>query len=302
MTTNITDQNHLLCLGFGYTASYVAPLVQAQGWHLSGTTRASDKAASLRDKSINPVLWPEADEAPETDFSTVTDVLVSISPNERGCPALDMLLKIRTRMPNLRSVIYFSSTGVCGDHQGAWIDEGTPPVSTLRRGQQRLKAEESWQAFGKAEGIPVIILRLSGIYGPGRNAFVMLKRQGTSARRVFKEGQVFNRIHVADIAAITSLVFTRIAQGDPPPHDVYNLADDEPAPPQDLIEYAAKQMGRPVPPMVPIEKADLTDMARSFYAENKRIRNNRVKQDLDYALLYPNWRSGLDALASTDGI
>ncbi|MCI5044198.1 MAG: SDR family oxidoreductase [Aquisalinus sp.] len=301
MTANSTDQNHLICLGFGYTAGFVAPLLQTMGWQVSGTTRLKDKAALLRDKAVTPILWPEGNEAPEVDFSSVTDVLVSISPNESGCPALDILHKIRTRMPTLRSVIYFSSTGVCGDHQGAWIDEDTPLTSTLRRGRHRLKAEEDWQSFGRDENIPVIILRLSGIYGPGRNAFVTLKRQGTAARRVFKEGQVFNRIHVEDIAAITSLAFNRLVDGTPPPHNVYNLADDEPAPPQDLIEYAAKQMGWPVPPLVPIEGADLSDMARSFYAENKRIRNSRIKQDFDYTLLYPNWRAGLDALASIDG-
>lgn len=299
MTDKSPNHNHLLCLGLGYTAGYTAKAMLEKRWLVSGTTRSSGKAEKLDKKGIKPLIWDAAKGIPDTDFSNVTEILVSTAPDTNGCPSLEMIKKVKSRMTALRSVIYYSSTGVCGDHGGDWIDEDTEPVSTLTRGRQRLKAEKQWRTFSEEQRIAVTILRLSGIYGPGRNALVTLQRQGDDARRVFKPGQVFNRIHVEDIAAITRLILERSATNCLPAHNLYNLADDEPAPPQDVIEYAAQLSDREKPPLVSLEDANLSDMARSFYAENKRIRNDRLKQDLGYKFLYPNWREGLKALAAS---
>jgi nucleoside-diphosphate-sugar epimerase len=189
-----------------------------------------------------------------------------------------------------RWVGYLSTTGVYGDHGGAWVDETTPLTPSTQRGRARVQAEAAWQAI---PNLPLHIFRLAGIYGPGRGPFAKV-RAGT-AQRIIKQGQVFSRIHVDDIAQAVAASMMHPTQG-----DIYNLCDDDPAPPQDVIGYAAKILGLPQPPEVDFETADLSPMARSFYSESKRVSNAKVKRDLRITLIHPTYKSGLDAMLASD--
>lgn len=213
-------------------------------------------------------------------------ILVSAGPDTQGDPTLNRFRDQITAAPHLQWVGYLSTTGVYGDHQGAWVDENTPLTPSTKRGQWRVAAERDWQSV---PGLPLHIFRLAGIYGPGRGPFAKV-RNGT-ARRIIKANQVFSRIHVADIAQV---LHASIEQ--PNPGAVYNLCDDDPAPPQDVIAHAAKLLHLPVPPAIPFENAEMTPMARSFYAESKRVRNTRIKEELGVRLLFPDYRVGLQAL------
>ncbi len=191
--------------------------------------------------------------------------------------------------PSLSWIGYLSTVGVYGDSQGAWIDETTPTQATSTRGRRRIAAETEWLALGYCLRICTCVFRLAGIYGPGRSAIDRL-REGT-AHRIVKPGQVFNRIHVDDIAAAvcTAMLARRV-------HEIYNVTDDEPAPPQDVIAYAAELLHMPPPPEIAFEDAELSPMAASFYADNKRIRNTRLRQELGVALKFPTYREGLRAI------
>jgi nucleoside-diphosphate-sugar epimerase len=191
--------------------------------------------------------------------------------------------------PHLRWIGYLSTVGVYGDHKGAWVDETTVPRPSDGRSRYRLEAENGWLALGAARGIPTQVFRLAGIYGPGRNQLVQLA-QGT-ARRIVKPGQVFNRIHVDDIAQVVAASLARPRAG-----AIYNVADDEPSPPQDVVTFAAALCGLVPPPEIPYDVADLTPMSRSFYSENKRVRNRLLSAELGVALRYPTYREGLTAL------
>jgi len=197
---------------------------------------------------------------------------------------------IAARADQFAWVGYLSTTGVYGDHGGDWVDETTPLTPATKRGQARVKAEAEWQAIA---GLPLHIFRLAGIYGPGRGPFAKV-RNGT-ARRIIKPGQVFSRINVADIAQVLAASIAR-----PNPGAIYNLCDDDPAPPQDVIAYAAELLGMPVPPEVDFDTAEMTPMARSFYAESKKVRNDRIKDELGVDLMYPDYRSGLKALLAQE--
>lgn len=214
-------------------------------------------------------------------------MLISTAPNREGDPVLAALQdEIAARAGQFKWVGYLSTTAVYGDHQGGWVDETTPPAPTAERGRWRVRAEQQWLNI---PALPVHIFRLAGIYGPGRGPFSKLKRAGM--RRIIKPDQVFSRIHVADIAQVLAA-----SMAAPNPGAIYNVCDDEPVPPQDVISYAAELQGLPLPPAVPFDEADLTPMARSFYSENKRVRNDRIKDELGVRLLYPEYRSGLEAL------
>lgn len=217
----------------------------------------------------------------------VTHLLISTAPNAEGDPVLAALKdEITERAAQFEWVGYLSTTAVYGDHQGDWVDETTPATPTAQRGRWRVQAEQQWLTI---PGLPTHIFRLAGIYGPGRGPFSKLKRVGM--RRIIKPGQVFSRIHVADIAQVLAA-----SMAAPNPGAIYNVCDDEPVPPQDVIAYAAELQGLPLPPAVPFDKADLTPMARSFYNENKRVRNDRIKDELGVKLLYPDYRVGLTSL------
>jgi nucleoside-diphosphate-sugar epimerase len=276
----------LLSLGHGYSASALARLLLPQGWRIFGTTRSPDRADALRADGVEPLLWP-------TDLTAVlpqvTHLLASAAPGAGGDPFLSTHGPALAAAP-LHWAGYLSTTGVYGDHQGGWVDEDTPLTPSTDRGCQRVLAEQQW----RATGLPLHIFRLAGIYGPGRGPFEKV-RDGT-ARRILKPGQVFSRIHVDDIAQVLAASIAA-----PAPGTAYNVCDDDPAPPEDVLSHAALLLGLPEPPAIPFDEAEMTPMARSFYAESKRVRNDRIKRDLGVRLLYPDYRAGLAALLSAGG-
>lgn len=279
----------LLSLGHGYCASYLARRLVPQGWRIAGTTRDPDKFPSLRAQGITPLLWDRDAILPWLEHAS--HLLVSAGPSETGDPALALLQPDITRQATrLDWVGYLSTTGVYGDAQGDWVDECTPLTPETERGRRRVRAEAAWSAI---PDLPLHIFRLAGIYGPGRGPFAKV-REG-SARRIIKPGQVFSRIHVEDIAQTLEA-----SMAHPKPGAVYNLCDDDPAPPQDVIAHAADLLGVEMPPEVPFEEADLTPMARSFYSESKRVSNARIKSDLGVTLKYPDYRTGLAALLAEE--
>lgn len=275
----------LLSFGHGYSARALARRLVPQGWTVLGTTRNPDKARTLKAEGVTPILWPDGDL--RGALSKASHVLCSAGPEADGDPVLALLRdQIARAAPRLEWVGYLSTTGVYGDHEGGWVDEDTPLTPSTRRGQMRLEAEQAWQAI---PGLPLHIFRLAGIYGPGRGPFEKV-RNGT-ARRIIKPGQVFSRIHVDDIAQVLDASIHR-----PRPGAIYNLCDDDPAPPQDVIGHAAELLGLPLPEEVAFDDADLTPMARSFYAESKRVRNDLIKTELGVRLIHPDYRHGLKAL------
>lgn len=275
----------LLSFGHGYSAQALERLLLPQGWRIIGTTRSEAKAEAMRTRGIEALIWPGAD---VTDALTAAShLLMSASPDDGSDPVLAALQdQITARADQFEWAGYLSTTGVYGDHGGDWVDETAPLTPATRRGQARVVAEAAWQAI---PALPLHIFRLAGIYGPGRGPFAKV-RNGT-ARRIIKDGQVFSRTHVDDIAQVLAASIAR-----PNPGAIYNVCDDDPAPPQDVIAYAAQLLGLPVPEAVPFEDAELTPMARSFYAESKKVRNDRIKDDLGVKLLFPDYRSGLQSL------
>jgi nucleoside-diphosphate-sugar epimerase len=216
-----------------------------------------------------------------------THVLVSIAPSAEGDSIFAQFRDDLAAAP-LRTVVYLSTIGVYGDHQGTWVDETSPCRPVSQRARQRVEAENAWRAFAAETGVPLAIVRLAGIYGPGRGPFEKIRRGG--ARRIVKPGQVFNRIHVDDIAAIVDAAFAQRADG------IFNGADDEPAPPEEVLAHAARLLGLPPPPEIAFEDAEMTPMARSFYGENKRVRNEKIKSELGVRLAHPTYREGLAAI------
>ncbi|WP_375260583.1 SDR family oxidoreductase [Palleronia sp.] len=278
----------LLAIGCGYSAKALAPRLIARGWEVRGTTRSADKADSLRSLGITPIVWPGEDLGPHIGWAS--HVLHSVSPDDG-----DMVLDTyggALATADLAWFGYLSTTGVYGDHDGDWVDEDTPLAPSTRRGAARVRAEAGWQAL-QPLGLPLHIFRLAGIYGPGRGPFA--KVRAGKARRIVKEGQVFSRIHVEDIATVLGASIDQ-----PRPGAIYNVCDDDPAPPQDVIAHAADLLGVPRPDETPFEEADLSPMARSFYAESKRVRNDRIKDELGVDLRYPTYRHGLRTLLDKD--
>lgn len=277
----------LLSFGHGYSARALTPLLDGD-WRIIGTTRSEEKAATFMAEGVEPRIWPGADMKPA--LNAATHLLISAGPNENGDPVLAELAKdIIARRDQFEWVGYLSTTGVYGDHDGGWVDETTPLSPSTKRGQLRVDAETAWQALD----LPLHIFRLAGIYGPGRGPFAKV-RNGT-ARRIIKQGQVFSRIHVDDIAQVLAASIKH-----PNPGAIYNLCDDDPAPPEDVIEHAAKLLNLPTPPAQDFETANMTPMARSFYAESKKVRNNRIKTELGVTLLYPDYKTGLAALLAAE--
>jgi len=283
---------NLFCFGLGYSAETLIDRHGGAFAGFSGTVRSAGKAERLRSRGIDAIVYADGAGVPQV-ASTLKEadcLLVSAAPDEAGDPMLRQLgfeLRAATR---LHTIIYLSTVGVYGDHGGAWIDETAELKPTSERGRRRVTAEASWLAFGRERGIKVQIHRLAGIYGPGRSAIDDL-RAGT-ARRIIKEGQVFNRIHVADIAGAALAGFRH-----PDAEGAFNICDDEPCPPQDVVSYAASLLGMPPPPETPFAEAQLSEMARSFYAESKRCSNRRLREVLGYSLRYSTYREGLRALA-----
>ena len=279
----------LFSFGHGFSARALAERLIPQGWRIIGTTRSADKMAAIAETGVEPVQWPGTDVTPL--LAEAPYLLISAGPGSDGDPVLNALADDIARIaPGLKWAGYLSTTGVYGDHQGDWVDEDTPLAPSTKRGQARVEAEAAWAAI---PDLPLHIFRLAGIYGPGRGPFAKV-RKGT-ARRIIKEGQVFSRIHVEDIAQALDL-----SMHSPDPGAVYNLCDDDPAPPQDVIGYAAELLGVPLPEAVRFEDADMTPMARSFYAESKKVRNDRIKHALGWEPKYPDYRSGLVQMLRQD--
>ncbi|GGA79839.1 NAD(P)-dependent oxidoreductase [Brucella endophytica] len=283
----------IFLFGAGYSAQAFARRMAGEAERIDGTTRSEEKFANLNEAGITPHLFDG--ETPSTELldrlAHSTHVVISISPGEEGDPAVALVEEALRRPDNtIRWIGYLSTVGVYGDHQGRWVDEATPCAPTSRRSRERVEAEQAWMRLGEEHGIPLAILRLSGIYGPGRNAFVNLTRD--TARRIVKPEQVFNRIHVDDIAGSLRFLAGTNAGG------VYNITDDEPSPPQDVVAYAAELMGVTPPPEVPFDEAELTPMARSFYGENKRVSNAAIRA-LGYRFTYPDYRTAFSAMWQT---
>jgi nucleoside-diphosphate-sugar epimerase len=280
----------LLVFGPGYAAKGVIDRLRSRARRISATARSPERAAALTEANIEPVAFDGAGPSRKVvaALEEATHVLVSIPPGEAGDAVVNDHAEDIAAAPALRSIVYLSTVGVYGDHGGAWVDEATPPRPVSARSIARLKAELTWRNLAGGSGKPLAVLRLAGIYGPGRNALASLA--DGSARRLVKPGQVFNRIHVEDIASAVVAAFDREADG------IFNVADDEPAPPQDVVAFAAALMGIDPPPETPFDQAELSPMARSFYGENKRVKNHLMKEALGIALAYPTYREGLAAL------
>ena len=282
-------EKKLLCLGYGYTARVFAGRLRSKTWRVAGTTRTAGKAESLKTEGVEALKWDSGPVDPAW-LDGVSAILISTPPGDAGCPAFAAASEtIAQQAGDLRWIGYLSTNGVYGDHDGAWVDEESDLRATSERAKNRVQAETQWRAFAHHYDLPLIVFRLPGIYGPGRSAIDTV-REG-KAKRIYKEGQVFSRMHVEDIAAALEASMAR-----PRAFDLYNLADNEPAPPQDVVEYACKLLGVEPPPLIPIEKADLTEMAKSFYTDNKRVSNARMKDALQLALAYPTYREGLEAI------
>jgi nucleoside-diphosphate-sugar epimerase len=286
MTTRI------LLLGAGYSARALARRQRGQADAIFGATRSAEKLDALRNDGIEPLIFdggvigPAMAEA----LRRTTHLVLSAAPeasvegvsHDPFLPHVEG--RLRQAMPALRWIGYLSTVGVYGDHGGAWVDEGSECRPVSRRSVERLAAEKAWQRTAEREGVPLAVLRLAGIYGPGRNALASLAA-GT-ARRIVKPGQIFNRIHVEDIAGALSLLAERETGG------LFNLADGKPSPAEDVVTFAAGLMGIDPPPEIPFDRAEMTPMARSFYGENKRVSNMRIKE-AGYVFAWPDYRAAL---------
>ncbi|EJT03071.1 SDR family oxidoreductase [Rhizobium sp. CCGE 510] len=262
---------HVMIFGCGYSGTAIAKAFAGDGVRISGTTRSTDKMEALRQNGVEAFLFDGEilDDELRRALADVTHLVQSIAPG-KGDPLLRLLGEGGASLPpGLEWIGYLSTVGVYGDHKGAWIDEETPCLPVSGRSTERLEAGEGWLAMARERGVPAAVLRLSGIYGPGRNAFCNLDK-GT-ARRLIKKDQVFNRIRVEDIGAATRFLSEHRLGG------IYNVTDDRPGPPQDVIVEAARLMGVEPPPEQAFETAELSAMARSFYGENKRVSNAKLK-------------------------
>ena len=285
----------LVCFGFGYCAEHFITEFGGKFERVIGTVRRAERAGILNSYqagAMRAVVFDGVLETPELSgaIATADYALISVPPDASGDPVLVACGGALAGRSNLRSVVYLSTVGVYGDHGGAWVDEKTPPAPRSERSRWRVAAEQAWQRFGAQHGVPVAVLRLAGIYGPGQNALIALACG--KARRIVKPGQVFNRIHVGDIAQTIEAAFARRAAG------VFNIADDEPSPHADPIVFAAELMGRAPPAEIPFAQAapSKSEMALSFWQECRRVRNAKLKRHLGVTLRYPTYREGLQAL------
>ncbi len=286
---------HLFAFGYGSTASVLASRLLNRGWRVSGTCRTAEKAKAMRSKGVCSYLFAADKKLEPGVLEGVSHLLISIPPDDGGDPVLrGMKEEIVRHRESIEWIGYLSTTGVYGDRAGGVVDETMDMAPTSERGRRRQMAEEAWFALGREIAVPVQTFRLAGIYGPGRNQIVSL-RTG-KARRIVKPGHVFSRIHVEDIASVLEGSIENPNAG-----AAYNVCDDEAAPPQDVVAFGAKLIGVEPPVEVAFEDAELSPMAKSFYAESKRVSNQRIKQELGVELRYPTYREGLRALAEAGG-
>ena len=287
---------NLLIFGLGYTASHFAARYGERFAKITGTFRSTAPHEKLPDlPGVTRLSYDGLAGSPavEAAIAEATHILTSIAPDDDGDPVLRHFGPALRQAPKLQWIGYLSTVGVYGDAGGAWIDETAPLRPTMARNAMRVDVEKEWLELGRGRDLPVQLFRLAGIYGPGRNAVVNLKRG--SARRVVKPGQVFNRIHVEDIAGAVAAGMEKSGAG-----PAFNVTDNEPAPPQDVVTYAAELLGMTPPVEIAYVEAQMTPMARSFYGENKRVSNRRVREELGYALRYPTYREGIRACFDAD--
>tara|TARA_R110002072_G_scaffold4093_5_gene28924 strand:+ start:3471 stop:4358 length:888 start_codon:yes stop_codon:yes gene_type:complete len=294
--TNKKSSQRLFCFGLGYSAQRLARRLLAQGWTVAGTTRSADKAADLRRQGIEAFVFDAGQPlaAPAAALQGTTHLLTSVKPEEGGDPVLAAHRADILGLPSLAWMGYLSTTGVYGNTEGAWVDEESALHPTSARNRWRVEAEAAWLALHRERGFPTHIFRLAGIYGPGRSQFESL--ESGRARRLERPGQVFSRIHVDDIAGVVAASIARPAGG-----RVYNVCDDQPENPALVVEFAAQLMGVAPPPLVPFAEAELSPMARSFYLDNRRVSNKRVRDELGYVFDYPTYRQGLAAIWAQRG-
>lgn len=281
----------LLCFGMGFCAEALAIRLRPEGWTVVGTARSDERLRELASRGHHAVTFAGVASSGILSVSPL-HVLVSTPPDEQGDPALKAFgSRLASIAHDIGWVGYLSTTGIYGDRGGDWVDEDCPAQPQSERGRRRLQAENDWLEWGAMHAVPVQVFRLAGIYGPGRNQLVSLQ-EGT-ARRIDKPGQVFSRIHVDDIASVL-----RASMRKPHAGRIYNVCDDEPAPPQEVVAYAAGLLGVSAPPLEPYAEArsTLSPMAASFYQESKRVSNHRIRQELGISLAYPTYREGLSAL------
>ena len=282
--------NKLVGFGLGFSGLAFARAIAARGFAVAGTAREAAKVEALRGEGFAMAVFdgsgPVGDEGL---FEGATHLLDSIPPmRDSVCPPLDWHSADIARLEDIAWIGYLSTTGVYGDHGGDWVDEATVPMPDLERSARRLEAEQNWLAMHERYGVPVHVFRLAGIYGPGRG--VLEQVRSGRARRIVKPGQVFSRIHVDDIVQVLEASMAR-----PNPGAIYNVCDDEPEAPDVVVEYACELLGVTPPEPVAFEDADLSDMAKSFYADNKRVRNDRIKDELGVTLKHPGYRQGMAA-------
>ena len=287
-------RRHLLCFGFGYTAQALARQL-GPDWRITGTTRGEPDESTIGLRRVRCVRFAREHPLDPATFAEVTYILVSVPPDEAGDPVLDRHRDHIAAVPNLAWLGYLSTTGVYGDRDGGWVDEASELRPSGERGRRRVAAEAAWLAFWRDRQVPVHVFRLAGIYGSGRSPFDVLR--AGKARRIDKPGQLFSRIHVDDLAGVLLASIAR-----PRPGAIYNVCDDEPASSAEVIAHAAALLGMPAPPLVPFDTGDLSPMARSFYADNKRVSNALIKRELRVQLRYPNYRAGLAAILAAESI
>lgn len=285
----MTDQKKLFCFGYGYSCDYLGhALLQEGGWSVSGTTRDSTKRERLKKRGIEAHIFDY--EHPLVDPSYIlegtTHLLISVPPGDQGDPAFVAHAQDLLKIPTLEWVGYLSTTGVYGDRDGEWVDENSELRPSSKRGSRRVKAEEQWLSINDAQKFPVHIFRLAGIYGPGRSALDTIR--AGSARRIDKPGHAFSRVHVEDIVGVL-----QASMAAPHAGRAYNVCDDVAAASHEVISHACGLLKRAEPPLIPFDQADMSPMARSFYNDNKRVRNDRMKEELGFTLKYKDYKEGL---------
>lgn len=286
----------LFCFGYGYTADFLTQgLRTVGGWGIAGTTRDHNKAQLMVDQGIETHIFsvnePLSD--PIVALRGATHVLISTPADDYGDPSFRFHADDLIHIPTIRWIGYLSTTGVYGDRGGDWVTEQSVLQPSSKRGARRVRAEQQWLDLYESYGLPVHIFRLAGIYGPGRSALDSVR--AGAARRINKPGHAFSRIHVEDIVQV--LMASMAA---PSPGGIYNVADDYPAPSHEVIAYTCEVLGKPVPPLLDYTSADLAPITMSFYSDNKRVRNDRIKDELGVQLKYPTFREGILACRSAD--
>ncbi|MCE2474312.1 MAG: SDR family oxidoreductase [Alphaproteobacteria bacterium] len=281
----------LFCFGFGYSARALASRLGGPLWRIGGTCRRARQCALLRKLGIESAVFDgEGSMSPSDAFDGASHVLLSVPPDANGDPVLRWLRHNMADPNSIKWVAYLSTTGVYGDQGGAWVDETSPLRPTSDRAKNRVTAEDAWLGWGARHGVAVQVFRLAGIYGPGRSALERV-RQGT-AQRIRKPGHLFSRIHVDDIANVLAASIARPQAG-----AVYNVCDDEPAASSDVVAYACTLCSITPPPEIPFAEAELSPAARSFWTDNRRVRNDLIKRQLGVELAFPNYRTGLRSIA-----